>query len=182
MGVRSSFNSEVNVLGNVIVNGAGIIGLEANESSKITVNGNLTTTGAGGTGAKATGGSQITINGTMTVRSDATYIVVGTTVKTQSQYETTTTKAGYLTYTDGTNTVWVRGEPAATAVTWSGLTANGTSGTVTTTALTLTFNVNPSTLTAENITVTGATRGTLTGTGTSRSLPCRTSPLPMDSP
>jgi len=40
----------------------------------------------------------------------------------------------------------------------------------TTTGLTLTFSVDPTTLTVDNITVTGATKGTLSGTGTTRSL------------
>ena len=58
----------------------------------------------------------------------------------------------------------------STAVTFSGLTANGTSGSVTTTLLTLTFSADPTTLAASDITVTGATRGALSGSGTSRSL------------
>jgi filamentous hemagglutinin family protein len=59
------------------------------------------------------------------------------------------------------------GEPVAVA--FSGLTANGSSGT-TTTDLTLTFDVDPTTLTADDITVTGATKGALSGTGTTRTL------------
>ncbi len=56
-------------------------------------------------------------------------------------------------------------------VTFSGVTqTGGTSGTVTTTALTLSFSADPVTLTADNITVTGATKGVLSGTGTTRSL------------
>ena len=46
----------------------------------------------------------------------------------------------------------------------------GVSGTTDSTGLTLTFDVDPTTLTADNITVTGATKGALTGTGTTRSL------------
>jgi hypothetical protein len=57
-----------------------------------------------------------------------------------------------------------------TAVSFTGLTANGTSGSVTTTALTLSFSVDPTTLAASDVTVTGATKGALTGTGTTRSL------------
>jgi filamentous hemagglutinin family protein len=59
------------------------------------------------------------------------------------------------------------GEPVAVA--FSGLTANGSSG-ATTTDLTLTFDVDPTTLTADDITVTGATKGALSGTGTTRTL------------
>ncbi|MBN1603577.1 MAG: InlB B-repeat-containing protein [Chitinispirillaceae bacterium] len=55
-------------------------------------------------------------------------------------------------------------------VSFSELIANGESGKVTTTELTLTFNVNPTTLTESNITLTGATRGALTGTGLTRTL------------
>jgi len=57
-----------------------------------------------------------------------------------------------------------------TAVAWSGLTANGTANSVTTTALTLTFDKDPVSLTIENITVTGATKGALSGSGTTRTL------------
>ncbi len=46
----------------------------------------------------------------------------------------------------------------------------GASSTATTTALTLTFSVDPTSLAASNITVTGATKGALSGTGTTRSL------------
>ena len=46
----------------------------------------------------------------------------------------------------------------------------GTSGTVDSTGLILTFDVDPTTLTAEDITVTGATKGALTGSGTTRTL------------
>ena len=55
-------------------------------------------------------------------------------------------------------------------VTWNSLTANGTSGSVTTTALTLTFDVDPTSLATGNITVTGATKGALSGTGLTRTL------------
>ena len=48
--------------------------------------------------------------------------------------------------------------------------ADGADGTADTTMLTLTFSGDPTTLTADNITVTGATKGALTGTGTTRTL------------
>lgn len=56
------------------------------------------------------------------------------------------------------------------AVSFSGLTANGTSGAVTTTQLTLNFDVEPVGLALGDITVTGATKGTLSGSGTTRTL------------
>ncbi len=46
----------------------------------------------------------------------------------------------------------------------------GTSGTADSTGLALTFDVDPVTLTADNITVTGAVKGALSGSGTTRSL------------
>ena len=60
-------------------------------------------------------------------------------------------------------------ENAPTAVTFSGLTADGDNNT-TTKVLTLTFDVDPTSLTVNHITVTGVTKGTLTGTGTTRTL------------
>jgi hypothetical protein len=47
---------------------------------------------------------------------------------------------------------------------------SGASGTADSTGLTLTFSADPTTLTADNITVTGATKGDLSGSGTTRTL------------
>jgi len=73
-----------------------------------------------------------------------------------------------FTITPSSKTVAINRAP--TAVAFSGLTANGTDGTVSTTILTLTFNADPTTLAEGDITVTGATRGALTGTGLTRLL------------
>jgi hypothetical protein len=56
------------------------------------------------------------------------------------------------------------------AISWTGLTANGTAGSEATTELTLTFNKSTSSLKIENITVTGAVKGALNGTGNTRTL------------
>ena len=48
--------------------------------------------------------------------------------------------------------------------------AGGVSNATTSTSLTLTFSADPVTLTANNITITGATKGALTGSGTTRSI------------
>ncbi|MBN1499413.1 MAG: hypothetical protein JW982_04630 [Spirochaetes bacterium] len=54
---------------------------------------------------------------------------------------------------------------------FSGMIQSGeTSGTVDSTSLILTFDVDPVTLTADNITVTGATKGVLSGNGNTRNL------------
>ena len=58
-----------------------------------------------------------------------------------------------------------------TAVTWQSVTANGADGTATSSQLTFTFDVDPGELSAENFTIGWATKGTMTGTGTTRVLP-----------
>jgi uncharacterized protein (TIGR02145 family) len=59
---------------------------------------------------------------------------------------------------------------AGKPITFANLTANGTPWSETTTVLTLTFDDVLTGLTGSNITVTGATEGTLTGSGTTRTL------------
>jgi len=61
--------------------------------------------------------------------------------------------------------------PADVDVTFSSATqVGGISNSVSTTSLTLTFSVDPTTLAASDITLTGATKGALSGTGLTRSL------------
>jgi len=98
------------VLGNVT--SGGLYALGAARYGKVNVNGNVTLTNPDGVGAIAENDAQITVDGTLTVPAGATYIRVGTTDKTKSQYETVTTKPGYFTYTDGNATVWVRSGPS----------------------------------------------------------------------
>lgn len=62
------------------------------------------------------------------------------------------------------------GSTATNVVFHSVVQIGGTSGTADSTGLTLTFGVDPNTLVASDITVTGATKGALSGTGTTRSL------------
>lgn len=63
------------------------------------------------------------------------------------------------------------GGTTSTAVTFiSAVQVGGTSGTANSTALTLAFSVDPTTLTADDITLTGATKGALIGSGTTRTL------------
>lgn len=57
-----------------------------------------------------------------------------------------------------------------TAITFSNLTADGSTGAETTDELTLTFSADPVGLVAGDITVTGATKGALAGTGVTRTL------------
>ena len=62
------------------------------------------------------------------------------------------------------------GSPVIDVVFQSVIETGGTSTTTDSTGLTLTFDVDPTTLTAANITVTGAAKGALSGSGTTRSL------------
>jgi len=106
----------------------------ARQGGELTVLGNVTINGLSGVGAFAEGGgssgggTKITIEGTITVPDGATYIQVGTTPKTKYEYEAVTTKEGYLTYTDGSNTVWVKSTGTAPTITTTSL-PNGTVGT-----------------------------------------------------
>lgn len=62
------------------------------------------------------------------------------------------------------------GEEPVDVVFESAVQTGGTSGTADSTGLTLTFSVDPDSLAAGDITVTGATKGALTGSGTTRTL------------
>ena len=75
------------------------------DNGTVTVNGDVIALG-NGYGALAFGGSTVTINGTMTT--NTIYINVGYIYKTQADFTLPTTKTGFLTYTDGTSTVWVK--------------------------------------------------------------------------
>jgi uncharacterized protein YndB with AHSA1/START domain len=68
------------------------------------------------------------------------------------------------------NTVTLTVTEALNEIAFSGMTANGTSGTVDTDTLTLTFDEDPTGLAAGDITVTGATKGALSGTDNTRTL------------
>jgi len=89
------------------------IGIQAGDGGVVNVSGNVVTTGATGVGAVTfheSGNSNtntITIGGSITVPAGGTYIQVEGTNKTLLDFVLPTTNAGHLTYTDGTNTVWV---------------------------------------------------------------------------
>jgi len=118
---------EVGTGGNVTVNGdvTGIFFGVFSVGGVVTVNGNVTATasGVGSTGAYADSGGKITINGFITAPD--IYIKVGTTTKFAAQYTTPTTLPGYLTYTDGTNTVWVNANPFSVSATSMNFASSG---------------------------------------------------------
>jgi len=103
--VRNGSTVEVTNIKNT---GSGSTAAYASGSSNLTVFGNVTHTGSSGIGVEAYSGGKITVEGIIDVPSGVTYIRVGSTNKTQAEFTTPTTKAGYLTYTDGTSTVWVK--------------------------------------------------------------------------
>jgi len=84
-------------------------GVEADfASNDLTVFGNIRiTSSAGSFGAVVSGGARITVEGKITNSGGAGFVKCGATVLTNSQYTTSTTKVGYLTYSDGVSTVWV---------------------------------------------------------------------------
>ena len=129
IGVNAGLHATVNVTGNIIV-GAGSDGIDAiGSGSTVTVGGNVT---SGGFGAYADTGGQITINGVMTAT--GWYVDLnGFEYDQATGIHTPTTLTGYLTYTDGTSTVWVKAPS-------SGGVPSGGGGA--TTSYTVTFNTN----------------------------------------
>ena len=122
--VGAKSGSEITINGNISVNRPAI----AINSAIIHVNGSISTTCAGGnaveaykgdiiisgninatagcTGVWANNNGFVTVDGVITANP---YIKLGAlaTIKKIEEYATPTTKDGYLTYTDGTNSVWV---------------------------------------------------------------------------
>jgi hypothetical protein len=98
--------SEVNVTGNVTATGGRCQCAIAYDGGTVNVSGDAAATDAGGTGAVARKkGSQITIGGSITADR---YVYVDSAEKTPGDITTPTTKDGYLTYTEGADTVWVK--------------------------------------------------------------------------
>ena len=131
----------------------------------------LTFTGAPALGTSFTA-SNITLTGatkgTMTGTGNTRTLLITPTVADGQNVLVTLTNPSGVVIAPSAKTVAVN--VGATPIALTGITANGTSLISTTTALTLTFSSDPTTLAASNITVTGATKGTLTGTGLTRTL------------
>ncbi len=107
-GVFALGQTLVTVTGNVEVQGTNCTGVHA-KGGTIEVQGDVTSSGVG---AKAETNydyqdryGQVTIHGTLSAQGP--FIVIGSTEKTAADITEPTTKAGFLTYTDGNNTVWV---------------------------------------------------------------------------
>jgi len=117
-GVDAIHNGNITIGRDVFVTNAGwSTGVQASHGARITIYRNIAVTSASpaSRGANANNGGVITVEGTIVA---PTYIWIGDGARTRAQNDTPTTKEGYLTYTDGTSTVWVKnGSPAVTAVT-----------------------------------------------------------------
>lgn len=95
------------------------------------------------------------------------------TVTLPAEADTEVTLTATFTDTDGntstvTITVTVAAQEAAAVTFESAVQTGGSSDTADSTGLTLTFDIDPTTLAAGDITVTGATKGALSSTGTTR--------------
>lgn len=85
-------------------------GVNAYTDGVITVGGNAVATGVGGIGAWAQTGGKVTIDGEVLGETEY-YVKINTVNKRSTEFIPVTTKPGYRTFTDGTSTVWVEGEP-----------------------------------------------------------------------
>ncbi len=110
-GVSAYSGGRVEITGSVSAGSIGVFVDGAN--SKIIVEGDVTTNQVGSLGVYAYDTAEATINGVITA---VRYIQVGTTTKTVDDKVYPTTKFGYLTYTDFTNTVWVKDTTPSTNV------------------------------------------------------------------
>ncbi|MCL2785972.1 MAG: right-handed parallel beta-helix repeat-containing protein [Methanomassiliicoccaceae archaeon] len=115
LGIYASHTTEVTIDGNVTV-GDLSTGIQVYDSAVITVTGNVTV-GEDGVGVYAGDGGEATIGGKLIVGDGSDLIVLyedgadpDETILGSGDNTTPTTKAGYLTYTDGTSTVWIKEE------------------------------------------------------------------------
>ncbi|MFZ5897943.1 MAG: GLUG motif-containing protein [Bacillota bacterium] len=80
-------------------------GIGASGDVSIAMSGSIQ--GASVSGISVSDGAEITLDGGITLSGTGVYMVVGLQTKGEDDAEDVTTKAGYLTYTDGTSTVWI---------------------------------------------------------------------------
>jgi len=112
-GVHAQGSALVDIYGDVT--SSLFAGIQAGEDSMVYVLGNVS---AKTIGVNVHRNSEVTVNGTLTVDENGYYIFLPNPnesepfpwlIKTPNDFTSPTTKAGFLTYTDGINTVWVRG-------------------------------------------------------------------------
>jgi len=117
-GIYADEKTTISVTGDVTVQGTDYIGVHA-AGGTIEVDGDVVSSGIG---AKAKsryteGKGEVKIHGSLSAGSP--FIIVGTTEKTAADITEPTTETGFLTYSDGVNTVWIGsvGDPVVTAPT-----------------------------------------------------------------
>jgi len=128
----STRDGQITVNGNINVSGSGCRGAQAEDDGQITVNGNITASGTDAFGAASFSGGQVYVNGNIAASGTDAVGVVGFTgalvtvngtitaptyiefrdtlvvvQKTAADHEPTSSKAGFLEYTDGVSFVWV---------------------------------------------------------------------------
>jgi hypothetical protein len=138
-----------NSTGIVLTFGASVTGLTAGDITIID-----------GTGSATKG----TLSG-----SGTSWTIALTGVPTQGNVNVAVADFGTFDVTTAAQSVAVY-KDTRTPIAFSDLTANGTANSTDTTELTLTFSANPTTLALGDITVTGGAKGTLSGSGTTRTL------------
>ena len=129
IGVGANDGSTATVTGNITSGDYGVF----TYNGTVTVNGNITATKNDGIGVYTDSTAAVTVNGTITVNNSAIYIKLTSADKTQAQFTSPTTKAGYLTYTNGSSTVWVKAAATPPKPVTS-ITVTSTSGAYTITA------------------------------------------------
>ena len=106
----SGSNGTTTVYGNVSAAGSDAIGLQVNNETAV-VYGNVTVTGsanANSAGVVVDDFGEVTVNGVISVTGKATYIRVDGTDKPREDTSAAPYKNGYLTYSEGACTVWVK--------------------------------------------------------------------------
>ena len=164
-GPYAQVNSSIYVDGNVNVSGE--FGAHAYDGSEVYIKGNLTADDLGVRSiyGAANGPSSVYVDGTITAY-DFAYI--DGAVFGPNSNSVPTDLPGYLMYAGADGSRLYNRAPE---INWVSLTANGASGTVTTTELYLTFDDDPGTgLTLPKITLIGATAVSIDGTGNTRTL------------
>ncbi|MCL2528911.1 MAG: hypothetical protein FWE41_01040 [Coriobacteriia bacterium] len=105
--------SQVTFTGNINVSDSayfGALGLSATSGGSITANGSIVASGTNAIGAYAGYGGKIIVNGTISAPNYISFYspALGSTSKTAAEHEPTSSKLGYLEYTDDSeNFVWV---------------------------------------------------------------------------
>jgi len=103
-GANASGTGKIVITGNVT--SSMMDGVDAtDDGTTVNVNGDVIAEGPNSIGARAFEGAKITIEGKIDAQG---YLIVGNENKTQADFTTPTTQAGYFTYTDGVSSIWVK--------------------------------------------------------------------------